>query len=65
MTSKILAASAALALALSGATLAYAAKKPAHKAEHHHHHHHFAKGKACKGEFMYMKAGKCKDARKA
>jgi hypothetical protein len=33
----------------------------AHKSMHHHHAHHAMAG--CKGEFMYMKAGKCMDAR--
>ena len=34
---------------------------PVANARHHHHAHH-AKG-GCKGEFMYMKGGKCMDAR--
>jgi hypothetical protein len=33
----------------------------AHKSMHHHHAQHAKAG--CKGEFMYMKGGKCMDAR--
>ena len=69
MTSKIIAGFAALVLALSAAPLANAAKMAAHKtmhqqAAHHAKHHHYAHAKGCKGEFMYMKGGKCMDARK-
>jgi hypothetical protein len=46
----------AAAMAVAVAPLANAA----HKSMHHHAHH--AKG-GCKGEFMYMKGGKCMDAR--
>ena len=62
MTSKILAGVAALVLAVSAAPLANAAKMAAHHAKHHHYAH--AKGAGgCKAEFMYMKGGKCMDAR--
>jgi Spy/CpxP family protein refolding chaperone len=57
MKSKIVIAICALALPLAAATVASAHKGAKH---HHHHGHH---GKACKGEFMYMKGGKCKDSR--
>ena len=62
MTSKMLAVVAALALAVGLAPSAFAAKMAAHKG-HHIHHYKAAGGKACKGEFMYMKGGKCMDAR--
>ena len=50
MTAKVLTILTAIAVAMAGATAASAAHK----------------GKApagCKGEFMYMKGGKCLDAR--
>jgi hypothetical protein len=47
----------AMAATVTVAPIANAAKPAAHKAMHHH-----AKG-GCKGEFMYMKGGKCLDAR--
>ena len=59
MKSKIVLAICALALPLAAATVATAAHKKGGKPHHHHHHHH--KGKACKGEFHYFKAGKCQD----
>jgi hypothetical protein len=63
MKSKIIIGICALALALplAAATVASAAHHMDGKKHHHHGHHH---GKACKGEFMYMKGGKCKDSRK-
>jgi hypothetical protein len=61
MTSKIVFSVIALALPLSAASVAIA---KAHKPKPHHAHHHKGKSKACKGEFMYMKGGKCKDSRK-
>ena len=61
MKSKIVLAICALALPLAAATVATAAHKKGGKPHHHHHGHH---GKACKGEFMYMKGGKCNDSRK-
>ncbi len=62
MKSKIILGICALALALplAAGTVASAAHHKGGK----HHHHHGHKGKACKGEFMYMKGGKCKDSRK-
>jgi len=56
MTSKMIALVAALAFTLSAAPIANAAKPMHHRVAHH-------AGKACKGEFMYMKGGKCMDAR--
>ena len=61
MKSKIILGICALALPLAAATVASAAHHMGGKKHHHHGHHH---GKACKGEFMYMKGGKCKDSRK-
>ena len=61
MKSKIVLGICALALPLAAATVATAAH---HKMGGKHHHHHGHKGKACKGEFMYMKGGKCLDSRK-
>ena len=60
MTSKMIALVAALAFALGAAPAAMAAKQAAPKAQIHHVK---AKGGICKGEFMYMKGGKCMDAR--
>ena len=50
---------AAAAMAIVTAPVASAAQKPMH----HHVHKAMHHGKACKGEFMYMKGGKCQDAR--
>ena len=61
MKSKIILGICALALPLTAATVATAAHHKGGMRHHHHRHHH---GKACKGEFMYMKGGKCKDSRK-
>jgi hypothetical protein len=61
MMSKIVFSVIALALPLSAASVAIA---KAHKAKPHHAHHHKGKSKACKGEFMYKKGGKCLDSRK-
>jgi hypothetical protein len=61
MKSKIVIGICALALPLTAATVASAAH---HKGGKHHHHHHGHHGKACKGEFMYAKGGKCMDSRK-
>jgi hypothetical protein len=64
MTSKIIAAFAAFALALGAAPLASAATmqhNPVHKGKVRYYSH--PKGAACKGEFMFMKGGKCMDAR--
>ena len=61
MKSKIIIGICALTLPLAAATVASAAHHMGGKKHHHHGHHH---GKACKGEFMYMKGGKCKDSRK-
>ena len=55
MTSKILAVVVALALTVGTIPVANAAKPM------HHHAAHPSKG--CKAEFMYMKGGKCMDAR--
>jgi hypothetical protein len=63
MTSKILAGIAALALAIGTAPMANAAKTMHPQAAHHAKYFALAKGKICKGEFMYMKGGKCMDAR--
>jgi hypothetical protein len=49
MTAKVLSILTAVALAMAGATAASAAHKGA--------------SSSCKGEFMYMKDGKCMDAR--
>ena len=59
MKSKIVIGICALALPLAAATVASAAHHKGGKHHHHHGHH----GKGCKGEFMYMKGGKCMDAR--
>jgi len=48
-----------LALPLAAATVA-----SANKGGKHHHHHHGHHGKFCKGEFKYLKGGKCLDSRK-
>ena len=61
MKSKIILGICALALPMAAATVATAAHHKGGMKHHHHGHHH---GKACKGEFMYMKGGKCKDSRK-
>lgn len=60
MKSNIVIGICALALPLAAATVASAHHKGG-KMHHHHGHHH---GKACKGEFMYAKGGKCLDSRK-
>lgn len=76
MTPKLLAAFAAVMLTPSVVPLANAATTPAHITMHHHvmtqmhhhltmHHHAHATSKGCKGEFIYMKGGKCMDARNA
>ena len=49
MTAKVLTILTAIAVAMAGATAASAA--------------HSGKAVGCKGEFMYMKGGKCVDAR--
>ena len=61
MTSKMMALVAALTFAFGAAPAAMAAKQAAPKG--HVHYYKAAGGKACKGEFMYMKGGKCQDAR--
>lgn len=62
VTSKILHAVAAIAIACA-ATPADAAKAKAHK-HHGHHKAHTVKGwKKCKAPFKYLKGGKCLDAR--
>jgi hypothetical protein len=61
MKSKIILGLCALALPLAAGTVANAAHHKGGKKHHHHGHHH---GKACKGEFMFMKGGKCQDSRK-
>jgi len=50
-----------LLMALMAASLAFGVAGSANAMMMHHHwtHHH-----GCKGEFMYMKGGKCMDARK-
>jgi hypothetical protein len=68
----------AIGLALAIAPVANAAKPAGHKTTHHtamphkvaHQKatvhkvtHRVVKGKGCKAEFMYMKGGKCMDAR--
>jgi hypothetical protein len=59
VTSKIVIGICALALPLAAATVA-----SANKGGKHHHHHHGHHGKFCKGEFKYLKGGKCLDSRK-
>jgi hypothetical protein len=57
--SKALLVFVAIAFGLAAAPVANAAKPISHKATHSH-----VKGKVgCKAEFMYMKGGKCMDAR--
>ena len=65
---RTLAVVAALVSAVAAASLANAATT--HKTMHHHavshakyHYYSHPKGTICKGEFMYMKGGKCMDAR--
>ena len=65
---RTLAGVAALVLAVAAAPLANVATT--HKTMHHHAVHHakyryysHPKGTICKGEFMYMKGGKCLDTR--
>ena len=55
MTAKVITMLAAIALAMAGA--------PAASAATHHGKAMHAKATGCKGEFMYMKGGKCMDAR--
>ena len=64
MIPKLLLASLAVVFALSivsptaGAAAMAKAAKPAH-----HYRHHVKAGGGCKGTYMYMKGGKCVDAR--
>ena len=69
MTTKAVTVLLATSLAFAAVPVANAAKSAGHKTPHHktmNHkaapHHVKAKG-GCKAEFMYMKGGKCMDAR--
>jgi hypothetical protein len=64
MPSNIVSMIGALALAAGAAPSATAAAMHHHAAQHgKYRYYSHPKGAACKGEFMYMKGGKCMDAR--